>query len=165
MSVINLDERIDQSIFGQLVGVSQQAISKLIAKDVLHKDGTLKQWLSAYCSRMREEAAGRGGDDQYNLSKARAEESIIKTAKLRLEYNREIGNLIVTEDAVDAINDWCRFANREFSQGTHRLVHEIQNKYKIEIEDQLVEGITGSSTERIGDYAKKISDDLVSNVD
>jgi len=157
-----LNEKANQSSFGRLVGISQPSVKEFFDKGVLGPDQTLKQWLLAYTKRMRDQAAGRGGDDQFNLSKARAEESILKTAKLRLEYNREIGVTVVAEDAAAVITDWCRFGNREYSQGINRLVSEIQNQYGITIDNKLVESIAGPTTERIKDHAEKLGSDLVS---
>ena len=130
-----------------------------------HTQLTLDEIRIAYIRDLRDKAAGRGGDDQLNLARARAEESQIKAAKLRLEYQREIGATICAEDAAAVIADWCRFANREYAQGTHKLVSEIQSEYGIEIESELVEKIAGATTRRIADHAEKLGRDLVEGIE
>jgi len=160
-----LDEKANQSSFGRLVGIRQPSVKDFIDKGVLIPGQTLKEWLLQYSQRMRDQAAGRGGNDQVNLTRARSDEAVMKTAKMRLEYSREIGVLIYTKDAADAINDWCRFGNREWSQGTHRLVSEIQNKHGIEVDNELVESIVGPTTERIKDHAGELGRGLVSRIE
>ena len=61
-----------QADFAALVGVSQQAISGLVVADVLRHGQTAGQWMLAYCSRLREQAAGRQSDGELNLVQERA---------------------------------------------------------------------------------------------
>jgi hypothetical protein len=63
MTTIDLSIRVTQEDFGALVGISQPAVSGLLANGVIQKEGTAAQWLLAYCSRLREQAAGRLGAD------------------------------------------------------------------------------------------------------
>jgi len=131
--------------------------------DIDHKQHTLSEITTAYIRDMREKAAGRGGDDQANLSKARAEESMIKTALARLDYNERLGNLILGEDVAGVMNEWARSTNREIQQGFHKLVGEIQSTYKITVEPKLVEDIAIPATERIKDHAEKVGRDLIAS--
>lgn len=84
-----------QAALAVLVGVSQQAISALMAEGKLPSEGTLGQLLLAYCERLREQAAGRLGDEDNGLSltgeraalaRAQREGIEIKNAVLRGEY-------------------------------------------------------------------------------
>jgi phage terminase Nu1 subunit (DNA packaging protein) len=54
-----LSVQVEQQEFASAVGVSQPRIAALIAEGHLPSDGTAGQWLLAYCSRLREQAAGR----------------------------------------------------------------------------------------------------------
>lgn len=137
----------------------------LRALNMDHRSQSLSEIRVAYIGDIRDKAAGRGGDDQVNLSKARAEESFVKTAKLRLEYNREIGSLIHGEDVEGALNDWAKFTNRELLQGFHKLVAEIQSIHKITIATELVENIVIPTTERIKGHAEKLGAGLVEGVE
>ena len=125
------------------------------------KKTTLDDIRVKYLRDMREKAAGRGGNDQVNLTKQRAEESQVKTAMMRLEYNEKIGLLIAAEDAADVITGWCVVANREYLSGFMKLVGEIQSAYKIEVDNKLVENIAGPTLKRIQDHASDASGDLV----
>lgn len=114
-----------------------------------------------YIRDMREKAAGRGGDAAGALTLARTEESQVKTAKLRLEYMREMNELIITEDGANVLMDWSRQANLDYLQGFSQFVIVIESKYKIKIPQEMVEEIVCSTTERIKAYAKKLGESLV----
>lgn len=130
-----------------------------------YKKVTQKFILTKYIRHLRSQAAGRGGDEQQTLTKARTEESEIKTAKLRVEYLREIGSVISAEDVASVLSLWARQANTDFSQGFHKLVSEIQSKYKIKVDNELVENIVRPTTQRIKDHAEKLGSGLVESVD
>lgn len=59
MSLIDLNARPTQAIFGQIVGISQPAVSVLQKRGTLPEGGTLGAWIEAYCANLREQAAGR----------------------------------------------------------------------------------------------------------
>lgn len=61
-----------QQAFGALVGVSQQAIGSLVGRGVIDQEMTGHQMLQAYCSHLREHAAGRASDGDLDLSQERA---------------------------------------------------------------------------------------------
>ncbi len=61
-----------QADFGDLVGISQQAVSDLVRRDVLPDGACGDEWLLAYCDHLREVAAGRGGEAGKELTAERA---------------------------------------------------------------------------------------------
>lgn len=58
-----MQSSVTQKVFGEIVGISQPAVSDLIKRDVLTEGDTLANWIIAYCSNLREQAAGRAGAD------------------------------------------------------------------------------------------------------
>lgn len=164
-NIINLDAPISQTKFAELVGVSQQAVSKRESDGTLTKGQPLNVWLQNYCQKLRDEASGRAGDNDKRLTEARIQESEIKTAQLRLAYNRDIGNVIYTEDAAGVISEWARFANREYIQTLHRLVSEIQTSNNITIDQDLVDNLVSPATERIKDFAAELGRSLVDSIE
>ena len=82
-----------QAHFGELVGISQQAVSQLVTAGVLRAGDTAHQWLLAYCERLRLEAAGRASpvSDELNrertaLARSQREAQDLKNAVARGEY-------------------------------------------------------------------------------
>lgn len=63
---------ITQVEFGDLVGISQQAVSGLVQREVLVDGDSLQAWLLAYCEHLRGMAAGRGGEGSLVLTTERA---------------------------------------------------------------------------------------------
>lgn len=62
MGVVDLSKPMTQAAFGELVGVSQQAVSEFIKVAALGPGVPVGEMLIAYCERMREMAAGRLGE-------------------------------------------------------------------------------------------------------
>lgn len=77
-----------QASFGALVGVSQQAVGSLVMRGVLDTSVTGHQMLQAYCSHLREQAAGRATNGDLDLATERA--GLAKAQRERLEMQNAI---------------------------------------------------------------------------
>ena len=92
--LIDTEAKATQALIGQLVGVSQQAISAMVNAGKLPADATIGEMLIAYCDRIREQAAGRKGEngeldlvqERAALAKAQRENQELKNAVARGEY-------------------------------------------------------------------------------
>lgn len=77
-----------------VVGVSQQAISAMMAEGKIPSDGPLGDLLQAYCQRLRDQAAGRMGEtmgldlvqERAALAREQREGQAIKNAVARKEF-------------------------------------------------------------------------------
>jgi hypothetical protein len=74
---LRLDEPCTQAQFGEVIGVSQQAVSEMLEREVIERGATLGEWLLAYCAAQRKVADGRDSD--------LARERTIKTRVERLD--------------------------------------------------------------------------------
>ncbi|EPG2416644.1 terminase small subunit [Stenotrophomonas maltophilia] len=70
--VSDLGSPMKQGAFGDLVGISQQAVSDLVRRGILADGAAGDEWLLAYCDHLREVAAGRGGEAGKDLTAERA---------------------------------------------------------------------------------------------
>lgn len=61
-----------QAAFGDLVGISQPAVSGLVEREILAPGGTLKDWVRAYTEHLRVQAAGRAAMGSLDLATERA---------------------------------------------------------------------------------------------
>lgn len=91
MSTVNLSATVTQAEFAELVGVSQPAVSDMLARDVLTAGATCGDWLLSYTAHLREQAAGRGMDGELafqrsELARVSRERAEIKLALERREY-------------------------------------------------------------------------------
>lgn len=70
--LIDLSAPVTQQQFGDLVGISQPAVSGLVLREVLVEGEPLQAWMLAYCEHLRNMAAGRGSDNSLVLAAERA---------------------------------------------------------------------------------------------
>ena len=63
MAVIDLSMQGTQTTLAELVGVTQPTISNLMTDGKIPAMGTLGELLRAYCARLRDQAAGRMGEN------------------------------------------------------------------------------------------------------
>lgn len=77
-----------QAAFGGLVGVSQQAIGNLVGRGVLDTSVTGLAMLHAYCSHLREQAAGRAAGGDLDLATERA--GLAKAQRERIEMQNAV---------------------------------------------------------------------------
>lgn len=70
--MVDLHDNLTQAQFGDLVGISQQAVSDLCRRQVLRDGEPARTWLLAYCEHLRDIAAGRGGEGALELATERA---------------------------------------------------------------------------------------------
>lgn len=99
----DLDRGMTQADFGTLIGVSRQAVGDLMSRGVLADDMTGGQMLHAYCSHLREVAAGRLAAGDLDLATERA--GLAKAQRLRIEMinaekRRELLPAILIEEVL-----------------------------------------------------------------
>lgn len=101
---IDLDQKTTQARFAQLVGITQPAVSGLIARGILKVGDTAGNWLLAYCGSLRETAAGRSqsGESELNLNDERARLAAAQADKVEMENQVMRGELapVATLEAV-----------------------------------------------------------------
>ena len=86
---VDLSGPVTQAEFGELVGISQPAVSQLIAAGVLVEGEPALAWLQAYIRRLREQAAGRSqalATERAALARSQREGQEIKNAVARREF-------------------------------------------------------------------------------
>jgi terminase small subunit / prophage DNA-packing protein len=80
---------ITQRQFGDLVGITEPAVSDLVKRGVLKANVSGHGWLLAYCQHLREHAAGRAGtlaESRAALDNERRIEIAMRNAVKRKEY-------------------------------------------------------------------------------
>lgn len=86
--VIDLSTRVTQKRFGDLVGISQQAVSDMVSQGIVAEGATVGEWLIAYCSRLREQAAGRAAAGDLDLAAERA--ALAKAHREKIEMQNAV---------------------------------------------------------------------------
>jgi phage terminase Nu1 subunit (DNA packaging protein) len=125
------------------LGLSQIAISNALNALGLFK----REWEALSVEEARkilirhytEVAAGRGGDEQYKLTKERARESRLKGDMLDLQIQEKAATLIPA-DAVE--REWLSLivgARSELLLLPGKIAHEIKSLYGVTIDPALIE--------------------------
>ncbi|WP_338618175.1 terminase small subunit [Pigmentiphaga sp. CHJ604] len=91
---VDLDKKITQARFAQLVGVTQPVISGLLLRGVLRSNDTAGNWLLAYCASLREVASGRQPTgEKLDLDVQRARLAAAQAERIELENGVKRGDL------------------------------------------------------------------------
>lgn len=86
--MIDLTGRVTQAEFGEMIGVSQPAVSKMLADGVLSGSASVGVWLREYSSHMREMAAGRAAAGDLDLATERA--GLARAQREKIEMQNQV---------------------------------------------------------------------------
>ena len=98
--MIDLDYQPTQTEFGTLVGLSQPAVSGLLARGIIREGDTIGAWAAAYCAHLREQAAGRAAAGDHDLATERARLAHHNANLAAMEERRRSGELCETSAVV-----------------------------------------------------------------
>lgn len=96
-----------------------------------------------------EVAAGRGGEDQYNLTKERARESRLKGDMLQLQIQEKASALIPAAAVEQAWQSMIVAARSELLLLPGKIVHQIKALHGIEVDPSLIEDHVRDALERL----------------
>lgn len=88
--LIDTDAKATQAVIGKLVGVSQQAISALVNDGKIPATGTVGAVLVAYCERLREQAAGRMGEEGGGLDLVQERAALARSQRIAQDLKNDI---------------------------------------------------------------------------
>ncbi len=89
--MIDLDKKTTQARFGQLVGITQPAVSGLLMRGVMVAGDTLGNWLLSYCGHIRDIAAGRqAGEETRTLDPAEEKARLYAAQADRIEMENSV---------------------------------------------------------------------------
>lgn len=100
-TAVDLSSVLSQEAFGELVGISQPAVSDLMSRGVIEAGQPAGVWLLAYASHLREQAAGRGADGELASERARlAREQADAVAMKNAQSRREVAPVGIIEEVL-----------------------------------------------------------------
>lgn len=86
--MIDLNKVANQRDFAKIIGVSEAAVSNMKTAGVISKGQTMGEWLLAYSSHLREQAAGRATKGDLDLATERA--GLAKAQRERIEMQNAV---------------------------------------------------------------------------
>lgn len=88
----NLDDVLTQTELAEVLGITQPGVAQIESRGIAERGMPAAQWLRAYCSHLREQAAGRaasgGGDlaaERARLAREQADKIAMQNAVTRKE--------------------------------------------------------------------------------
>lgn len=86
--MLDLEGKVTQAKFGEMVGISQPAVSDLLSRGIIAQDAGVGEWLKSYCSHLREQAAGRLAAGDLDLAGERA--ALARAQRERIEMQNAV---------------------------------------------------------------------------
>ena len=99
----NLEAKATQQTFATLVGVTRSAVVAAVSEGILTPGQSYKEWLLAYCKRLREMAAGRYSAGELDLTEERARLARAQSERIEMENAVKRGELAPIDTLRDAI--------------------------------------------------------------
>ncbi len=121
---MTLDQPIRQADFGLMVGIGQPAVSDLVSRGVLEDGAPLRQWLLAYCGRLREQAAGRVGATDGGLDLAQERAALARSQRVGID----IKNAVLRGDyaAVELLSEVLATASQAVAERFDHLPGQLR---------------------------------------
>ena len=88
--MIDLSAKASQADIAELVGVSRQAISAMVAAGKLPRDCTQGEMVRAYCHRLREQAEGRLSADLGGLDLVQERAALTRSQRISQEMKNTV---------------------------------------------------------------------------
>ncbi|AYR24248.1 phage terminase Nu1 subunit (DNA packaging protein) [Herbaspirillum sp. 1173] len=103
---MDLEAKTTQAAFGALVGISQPAVSELLTRGILQPGEPAGVWLKAYCTNLREQAAGRFAAGELDLATERAALARAQREKVEMQNavtRRELAPVALLEQVLSKV--------------------------------------------------------------
>lgn len=171
--MVDLSCSSSQAEFGELVGISQQAVSDLVSRGTLTQGESVGNWLHSYCANLREHAAGRIAGGSLDLGAERAALARVQRERIEMQNcvtRRELAPVALLESALATIGRQIagvleaipvnikRRSNNLTSDDIQIMVEEIAKarnmaaQAQLEMKDADVDGNSESDTEGTEEY-------------
>lgn len=148
-----LDEVATQVEFAALVGISQPAIAAHVKAGNLPENGTYRQWLKAYCDRLRTEAAGRtpsNARDRRDMAVARQAEA--RAALDERELYKQDGLILDLESVRHAMTGWAALGKNELLTAVDNIITAIESEHGITVDREQLQQYIDAALRAIGGY-------------
>jgi len=159
--VLDLNSPGTYAGFAPLVDVSAQAVNGYVDRGIITKGGTYGEWFIELLNHFRAQAVRHGGDANTELTRAKTDEVLVKTAIQRIAYNEQIGVLVDTRTAETVLMDWATYAMREVENEIHTLATKLEKELGKEIPNERTSESIGTIRERIINHAEQLSNRLI----
>lgn len=166
--MIDLDSMMTQAEFGELVGVSQQAVSDLLQRDVITAGSPCGEWLKDYISHLREQAAGRGMDGELAFQRSELARVSRERAEIKLALERkEFAPVTLIEEVLATVGRSVAGVLEPLHANLHKLCPHLtpEDLKIIQVEVSRACDIAASASLAILDQSEAVAEPVVSYAD
>lgn len=154
-----LEARVSQDEFAAIAGISQPAVSGLLARGVLVRGGTALQWIRAYARHLEEAASQRQGDGALDLPQERAalaREQRTGIALKNQSLRQEFAPVAQLESILEIVRESVREQFDELPAMIQRLCPELPVEVRSVVMDAIANarGVWLRQTAALKDVAK-----------
>ena len=90
MRTVDLDACCTQTLFSEIVGLNQSTVSRLLDEAIIGDGGTLVEWITDYCHRLREMAAGRQGTTTGGLDLVQERAALARSQRIAQDMKNAV---------------------------------------------------------------------------
>lgn len=161
--MVDLLKSISQSEFGELVGISQPAVSGLLSRGIISTGAPAGEWLKGYCSHMREMAAGREASGDLDLATERALLAREQRVKIEMQNSvtrRELAPVTLIEEVLSKVG-------RQIAGILESIPVQLKRRSSLSLDDleyiaaEIVKARNLAASIQLADLDIEISDDEV----
>lgn len=149
-----------QADIAKHLDLSERRVRDLLKElNIDHKKSTLTNIRIAYIRSLRNQAAGRGGSQQENATRAKIRESEANAQLKELQFHKEVKTLIPANEIEPILANWATLARSETQHAIAKMVAAIESKHGIEVEQGLIDESLGAAFAAIANYPSQSSID------
>ncbi len=137
-------------------------LSERRVRDVLrelgidHRGTDLVSIRVAYIRDLRNKAAGRGGGDQGELTRARIRESTANAVSKELANTKEAKKLVDVSEIEPALRNWAAQGGNAVMAAGERIIEAIESRHAIELDDDDVNSHLRTALRDIAGYPRQL---------
>ena len=123
------------------------------------KKSSLDEVREIYIRDLREKAAGRGGDDQGELTRARIRDTNASANLREIQVLENAGELVALEDIEPKLEAWAQQGRAEFVSSVGKIIADIEGEHNVVVDGVMVDGYVKSALDAVGRYPGRAARD------
>lgn len=153
--------KLTQLEIAEHLSMSERNVRSVLKKiGIDHRSASLDEIRVGYIRMLREEAAGRGGAEQYDLTRARARQAEADAQLKELQFHERVGSLVEADWVSELISDHAISTRNEIDQAIDRLFLSIENEHGIRIDRTTADRALADAYRTIQDHPKIVDEEV-----
>ena len=147
--ITRMSEKPTQLEIARHLCMSDRNVRDLQSRGVLDPNGTLDDNRESYIPWIREQAAGRGGDEQGALTKARTQEALNNALLKELQLHKEAGTLLPLDEVEQLLMNWIASSQSGFCSALENFAQAIESEHGITVPQEQVDTVAAAALRNV----------------